>query len=63
MKLINWLSDIDDKQENKTVAETVRIMMFFWMMINETKKCWKFELDIMNSSGVIATQIYIPLWS
>ena len=22
----------------------------------ETKKCWKFELDISNSSGVTATQ-------
>ena len=27
--------------------------------LHETKKCWKFELDILNSSGVIATQKHI----
>ena len=24
--------------------------------LHETKKCWKFEFDILNSSGVTATQ-------
>ena len=27
--------------------------------IHETKKCWKIEFDILNSSGVIASQKYI----